>query len=62
MYIIIQIKVASLLTLIGGFLKTFINTHIIYAYIGQILCAVAQPLVLNSTSKIINIWFRPERV
>jgi fucose permease len=58
----IAVKVASLLTLIGGFLKSFINTHIIYAYIGQILCAIAQPLVLNSTSKIANLWFRPERV
>jgi hypothetical protein len=58
----IAVKIASLLTLIGGFMKTFINKHIVYAYIGQILCASAQPLVLNSTSKIASKWFRPERV
>ena len=48
--------------MIGSFLKAFLNTNIIFAYLGQILCALAQPLILNSTSKIASTWFRPERV
>ena len=58
----IAIKIASLLTILGGFMKSFINSHLIYAYIGQILCAIAQPFLINSTSKLVNLWFRPERV
>jgi FLVCR family feline leukemia virus subgroup C receptor-related protein len=53
----IGLSISSLLLIIGSFLKIFINTSIIFAYIGQFLTALFQPAILNSPGKIAATWF-----
>ena len=43
--------------MLGSFLKIFLNSHIAFAYIGQILTALFQPAILNSPAKIAATWF-----
>ena len=51
------LSIAGTLTILGSFLKCFININIIYAYIGQFLIAIFQPAILNSPAKIASTWF-----
>ena len=53
----IGLTISALLLIVGAFLKIFINTSIIFAYIGQFLTAVFQPAILNSPGKIAATWF-----
>jgi hypothetical protein len=48
--------------MIGSFFKAFINNSMIFAYLGQILCAAGSALIMNAPTKIASNWFRPERV
>ena len=52
-------SLSSFTTLLGSFLKAFPN-KIFLAYIGQILCSVFQPVILNSPAKISAVWFKDE--
>lgn len=49
---------SSLLLLIGCFIRTWVNYSIVYAYIGQIFCAITQPIIFNLNSKLVSDWFR----
>ena len=53
------LSLSSFTTLLGSFLKAFPN-KIFLAYIGQILCSVFQPVILNSPAKISAVWFKDE--
>ena len=51
------LTISAILLIIGSLLKIFINTSIIFAYIGQFFTAVFQPAILNSPGKIASTWF-----
>jgi len=53
----IGLTISALFLIIGAFLKIFINTSIIFAYIGQFFTAIFQPAILNSPGKIASTWF-----
>lgn len=50
------------MTILAAGMKSLLNTSIFYAYGGQILAGLAQPIILNSPGKIASTWFRDERV
>ena len=54
--------IAALLSSIGSILKALVNYSLVFVYIGQVLLAFSQPLILNSPGKVATNWFRPERV
>lgn len=53
----IGLTISALFLIIGAFLKIFINTSIVFAYIGQVFTAIFQPAILNSPGKIAATWF-----
>jgi len=50
------------MTIAGVFLKTFINTSIVIALLGQLLIASSQPLILSSPGKLASNWFQEDKV
>lgn len=56
----IGLRIPAILTIIGSFVKIFINSHLFFAYLGQILIASFQPAILNSPAKIASLWFDQE--
>ena len=55
----LALSLSSLTTLLGSLLKAFPN-KLYLAYIGQVLCSVFQPVILNSPAKISAVWFKDE--
>ena len=55
----IALSLSSLTTLLGSLLKAFPN-KLYLAYIGQVLCSIFQPVILNSPAKISAVWFKDE--
>jgi fucose permease len=47
----------SVLTAIGAGIRCFVNYSFEYVIIGQFLCAMAQPFILNAPTKIATRWF-----
>lgn len=43
-------------------MKTFTNTSIAFALVGQILGAIAQPIITSCPGKIATGWFREDKV
>jgi Na+/melibiose symporter-like transporter len=58
--IYIGLSIPSLLLIVGSFLKVFIKTSLIFAYIGQLLAALFHPAILYSPEKIARLWFDDE--
>ena len=48
---------ASISIILGAALKIFLNTHIVFAFLGQIFASCLQPAILNSPAKIAATWF-----
>jgi hypothetical protein len=48
--------------MVGAGSKIFLNSSLAFAYIGQTLAALGQPLILNATGKVASSWFREDRV
>jgi hypothetical protein len=46
----------------GSIFKSQINQNISFAYIGQFITAIAQPLIMNTPGKIASTWFREDKV
>ena len=57
-----SIRIGAIITIIGSLFKVFINTHVAFVYIGQILIAFAQPFIINTFARSVSLWFRLERV
>ena len=55
----IALSLSSLTTLLGSLFKAFPN-KLYLAYIGQVLCSIFQPVILNSPAKINAVWFKDE--
>lgn len=49
--------IADISTVAGAIVKCFINKHIFFAYLAQILVASFQPAILNCSSKVASTWF-----
>ncbi|KAL4450799.1 hypothetical protein ABPG74_011641 [Tetrahymena malaccensis] len=54
------IWLGSILTILGGWVRIFINNSFWWAIFGQILGAIGQPFILNAPSKIAAVWFKPK--
>ena len=55
----LALSLSSFTTLLGSLLKAFPN-KLYLAYIGQVLCSLFQPVILNSPAKISAVWFKDE--
>ena len=51
------LRFASLSIILGAIFKIFLNVHIAFAFLGQILASSLQPAILNSPAKIAATWF-----
>ena len=56
------IVVGSVLTLLGTGVRTMVKYNFIFMIIGQIICAIGQPFLLNAPMKIATRWFMPKNV
>jgi FLVCR family feline leukemia virus subgroup C receptor-related protein len=56
------IVVGAFLTSLGACFRCFITSHFAFVILGQILCAIGQPFVLNAPTKIAVRWFLPKNV
>lgn len=54
--------VGAVLTALGAAIRCLITTHFAFVIVGQILCAIAQPFILNAPTKIAVRWFLPKSV
>jgi hypothetical protein len=43
-------------------MKIFLNKSLYFLYFGQLVSAIAQPFILNSSAKIASTWFREDKV
>ena len=48
-----------LLLMLGQWLRLFFNSYFYVALVGQTLGAIANPVFLNTPSKIASTWFKP---
>jgi hypothetical protein len=54
--------VGAVLTSIGASFRCLVDTHFSFVVTGQIICAMAQPFVLNAAVKISVRWFSSDGV
>jgi fucose permease len=53
------IVVGAVLTAVGTAIRCLVTTSFYFAIAGQVLCAIAQPFILNAPTKIAVRWFTP---
>jgi len=46
-------------TTVGAGIRTLVNIDFTYMVIGQFICSIGQPLLLNATTKVAVRWFLP---
>lgn len=51
------IVVGAVLTAVGAGIRCLITTHFAFVILGQIICAIGQPFILNAPTKIAVRWF-----
>lgn len=51
------IVVGAVFTAVGAGIRCLITTHFAFAILGQIICAIGQPFILNAPTKIAVRWF-----
>jgi len=56
------VVVGAVLTALGSGVRCLIDFDFSFMIIGQVLCAIAQPFILNAPTKIAARWFFPEKV
>lgn len=56
------IVVGAVLTAVGAGFRCFITTHFAFVIVGQVVCAIGQPFILNAPTKIAVRWFLPKNV
>ena len=52
------IVIGAIFTAIGSGFRCLISTHFAFVIVGQILCAIGQPFILNAPTKIAIRWFK----
>ena len=53
---------AAFLQMLGSLIRCLVNYDFISILIGQFLCAISQPMILNATTKLAIRWFLPASV
>lgn len=53
------ILLGAILTSLGAAIRVFAFANFYFVIAGQILCAIAQPIILNATTKVAVRWFLP---
>ena len=56
------IVLGSVLTLLGTGIRVLVNYSFVFMILGQILCAIGQPFLINAPMKIATRWFMPKNV
>lgn len=56
------IVVGAVFTAVGAGFRCLITTHFGFVILGQILCAIGQPFILNAPTKVAVRWFMPKNV
>ena len=56
------VVVGAVFTAVGAGFRCLITTHFAFVILGQILCAIGQPFILNAPTKIAFRWFLPKNV
>jgi MFS family permease len=59
--IYLSVSISSMFLVLGSFIKTWSIYSVAFSFIGQMFCAIAQPFIFNSNTKIVATWFRSER-
>lgn len=52
----------SVFTAIGAGIRCLVNYSFQFVIIGQFMCAIAQPFIMNAPTKIATRWFLPKNV
>ncbi|CAD8157072.1 unnamed protein product [Paramecium pentaurelia] len=52
-----SVKIGAILTLLGVFSRCLVRQSFIYVLIGQTLCGIARPLILNAQASVAVEWF-----
>ncbi|CAD8065070.1 unnamed protein product [Paramecium sonneborni] len=52
-----SVKIGSILTLLGVFSRCLVRQSFIYVLIGQTLCGIGRPLILNAQASVAVEWF-----
>ena len=50
--------IGSVLTAVGAGIRCLVNSSFSAVIVGQLLCAVGQPFILNAPAKIATYWFK----
>jgi MFS family permease len=56
------IVTGGVLTVIGSGIRCLASYSFYFVIIGQVVCAIGQPFILNAPSKIAVRWFMPKNV
>ena len=56
------VVIGAVLTSLGAAVRCLVATDFSYVIIGQILCAIGQPFILNAPTKIAIRWFSTNNV
>ena len=56
------IMIGAILTSIGAAIRCLVFANFYLVILGQLLCAIGQPFILNATTKVEVRWFLPESV
>lgn len=56
------IVAGAVLTTLGAGLRCFVSFDFSFAIVGQVVCAIGQPFILNSFTKVAIRWFMPKNV
>lgn len=56
------IIIGAVLTCVGSAFRCFVTTHFAFVILGQVICAIGQPFILNAPTKIAIRWFLPQSV
>lgn len=56
------IVIGGVLTSIGAGIRCMVDESFYFVIIGQVICAIAQPFILNAPTKIAIRWFTPKNV
>ena len=52
----------AVLTSLGAAVRCLVSTDFSFVIVGQILCAIGQPFILNAPTKIAIRWFTSDKV
>ena len=58
----VGLNIAAIITIIGAATRCITPLGYSAIIVGQTLCAIGQPFIMNAVAKLANEWFEPNRV